>query len=70
VMPKLSGPEAYAHISAQRPGLPVIFATGYSAESAPLLGTLAGKGIPVLQKPYSPRVLARKIRELLDRPNK
>jgi len=70
VMPKLSGPEAYAHISAHRPGLPVIFATGYSAESAPLLDTLADKGVPILQKPYSPRVLARKIRELLDRPNR
>jgi PAS domain S-box-containing protein len=66
VMPKLSGPEAYTRMCAIRSELPVIFATGYSAESAPLLGKLAEKGVTILQKPYSPRVLARRIRELLD----
>lgn len=70
VMPKLNGPEAYARMCAARPTLPVIFATGYSAESAPLLSALAEKGVPILQKPYSPRILARKIRELLDRQNR
>jgi PAS domain S-box-containing protein len=67
VMPKLSGPEAYTRMCAIRPDLPVIFSTGYSAESAPLLGALAEKGVPILQKPYSPRILGRKIRDLLDR---
>ena len=67
VMPKLSGPEAYTRMCAIRPDLPVIFATGYSAESAPLLGAFAEKGVPILQKPYSPRILGRKIRDLLDR---
>jgi CheY-like chemotaxis protein len=49
-----------------RPDLPVIFATGYSPDIA-LLHKAQQEGLPVLQKPYSPRDLARKIRETLDR---
>jgi hypothetical protein len=32
------------------------------------LATLAAKGATLLQKPYAPKDLARKIRELLDAP--
>ena len=70
IMPRLSGPEAYSQMSALRPGLPVIFVTGYSAESAPLLRDLAARGVPIVQKPYNPTQLARRIREALDRPAK
>ncbi len=66
VLPKLSGPEIYARISAEKPDLPVVFATGYSPDIA-LLQEVQEKGLPVLQKPYSPRDLARKVREALDR---
>jgi CheY-like chemotaxis protein len=65
VMPKLSGPEAFQHIEAIRPGLPVVFATGYSSE-AEILNSLAAEHRHLVQKPYSPRALARKVRELLD----
>ncbi len=65
VMPKLSGPEAYERIRQLRPDLPVIFATGYSPEMAQLHKAQQER-LPVLQKPYSPRDLARKIRETLD----
>jgi two-component system cell cycle sensor histidine kinase/response regulator CckA len=65
VMPKVNGSEVYAQISLDRGDLPVIFATGYSADSA-LLGTLRERGLPMLQKPYSPHDLARKVREVLD----
>jgi hypothetical protein len=43
----------------------VIFATGYSADIASLQKAQQ-KGLPVLQKPYSPRNLARKVRDTLD----
>ena len=66
VLPKLSGPEVYTRISADKPDLSVIFATGYSPDIA-LLQKVQAKGFPVLQKPYSPRDLARKVRENLDR---
>jgi two-component system, cell cycle sensor histidine kinase and response regulator CckA len=66
ILPKMSGPDAYARMSGEKPGVPAIFATGYSAEMA-RLGQMEAKGVPVLQKPYTPRELARKVRETLDR---
>jgi CheY-like chemotaxis protein len=46
--------------------VPVIFATGYSADIAALQRAQQGRP-PMLQKPYSPRnLMARKIRETLD----
>jgi two-component system cell cycle sensor histidine kinase/response regulator CckA len=66
VLPKLSGPEIYARICEEKPDLPVVFATGYSPDIA-LLQKAQEKGLPLLQKPYSPRDLARKVRETLDR---
>jgi two-component system cell cycle sensor histidine kinase/response regulator CckA len=65
MLPKLSGPEVYARLSASKPNLPVIFATGYSTDLAILHQALA-RGLPVLHKPYMPRALARKVREVLD----
>jgi PAS domain S-box-containing protein len=65
VMPKLGGPEAFQRIEAIRPGLPVVFATGYSSE-ADILNSLTAENRHLIQKPYNPRALARKVRELLD----
>jgi CheY-like chemotaxis protein len=65
VLPKLNGPEAYARICAVKPQVPVIFATGYSPDMA-LLEKVQQQGLPVLQKPYAPQDLARKVRETLD----
>ena len=65
VMPKMTGTEAYEKISADRPGIPVIFTSGYSEQGAYLSSALHA-GATVLQKPYGARSLARKVRELLD----
>ena len=65
VLPKLSGSEVYARILKDKPDLPVIFATGYGPDIAQLR-QVQQEGLPVLQKPYSPRDLARKVRETLD----
>jgi len=65
MLPKIRGPEIYGRIAAERPDLPVIFATGYSADSS-LLRQVEERGLPVIQKPYSPRDLARKVYEVLD----
>lgn len=64
VLPKLSGPDAYAQMCGEKPDIPAIFATGADAAR---LGQMEAKGVPVLQKPYTPRDLARKVRETLDR---
>src|SRR5579859_521749 len=63
-MPKLSGPEAYLRINEIKGGVPAVFTTGYSAE-ADVLHPLAENGAVVLQKPYSPKVLGQKVREVL-----
>ena len=65
IMPRRSGPEVFAAIQALTPGTSVIFATGYSTEIA-TLADLVKHGVAVLRKPYSPSVLCRRVREVLD----
>jgi CheY-like chemotaxis protein len=65
VMPRMSGPDAFARMSAIRPGLKVLFASGYSAEM-PALGSLVAEGKVILQKPYGMQEMARKVRAILD----
>jgi FixJ family two-component response regulator len=64
-MPKLDGIDAYEQICKVKPGVPVIFTSGYS-DHGPTLASLAKKGATVLQKPYGSKILARRVRELLD----
>jgi DNA-binding response OmpR family regulator len=65
IMPRRSGPEVYAAMNAIHPGVSVVFATGYSNETA-TLADLVERGVSVLRKPYSPSVLCRRVREVLD----
>jgi CheY-like chemotaxis protein len=65
VMPKLLGWDAYAKMTAAKPSLPVIFITGYSDYTVGNV-PLAAIGAAILQKPYGPKVLARKVREMMD----
>ncbi|MFZ0980164.1 MAG: ATP-binding protein [Candidatus Acidiferrales bacterium] len=66
MLPKLNGSQIYDRIHSEKPNLPVVFATGYSPDMD-LLQKVQEKNLPILQKPYSPRDLARKVRETLDR---
>jgi len=66
MLPKLNGPEVYARIREEKCEIPIVFATGYSPDTT-LLQKVREKGLSVLQKPYTPRDLARKVRETLDR---
>lgn len=65
VLPKLSGTEVSARIREENPELPVILCTGYSPDISQL-DRARRCGLPILQKPYSPRELARRVREALD----
>jgi CheY-like chemotaxis protein len=47
------------------PQILVIFATRYSNETA-ILADLVELGVAILRKPYSPSVLCRRVREVLD----
>ena len=65
IMPRRSGPEVFAVIKALNPNVSVLFATGYSNETA-ALADLVAQGVAVLRKPYSPSLLCRRVREVLD----
>lgn len=64
-MPRKSGPEVFELIKILNPAVAVVFATGYSNETA-TLADLVERGVAVLRKPYSPNVLCRRVREVLD----
>jgi two-component system cell cycle sensor histidine kinase/response regulator CckA len=62
IMPKVKGTELAARLVAERPGLKVLYMSGYNEE--PLAG---GPGsAPCLQKPFSSQDLARAVRAVLD----
>jgi len=65
MMPKLGGPALYERIIALRPGLPVVFSTGYAAESEER-DILARSGVPIVHKPYTPNELFDALRKALD----
>jgi PAS domain S-box-containing protein len=68
VMPGMSGVELAGHLAAIHPGLPVIYASGYS-EEAILLGAVGEDRVPYLSKPFTAEALLALVREVLDRPS-
>ena len=66
VMPGESGKKLADHALELRPGLKVIFMTGYSRNAVVHQGRL-DPGVELLQKPVSQADLASRIREVLDR---
>jgi PAS domain S-box-containing protein len=64
VMPKMSGHALAARLGAMRPGLKVLYMSGYSGD---VIGHYAGleSHAAYLQKPFAPEALARKVRDLL-----
>jgi two-component system, cell cycle sensor histidine kinase and response regulator CckA len=66
VMPHLSGPDAYLRMAKLKPGIRVIFTTGYTSEAAPLISMLE-KGAVILQKPFRLTNLSHTLRSQLER---
>jgi two-component system cell cycle sensor histidine kinase/response regulator CckA len=64
VMPRLSGRELAAQMAAERPGLKVLYVSGYTDDTVFRHGVLEG-GMEFLQKPFNMTSLAKKIREVL-----
>ncbi len=65
IMPRLNGWEAYRHIRQMKPGIKVIFMSGYTAEVF-RKEKIAGEGINILLKPALHKELLVSIRKLLD----
>jgi two-component system NtrC family sensor kinase len=66
IMPKKNGREVYDEIKKMKPGIKVLFASGYTADIIHKKGIL-DEGLDFMMKPISPRDLVRKVREILDR---
>jgi PAS domain S-box-containing protein len=66
VMPRMGGLELAAQLSQLRPALRVLYSSGYTEHAIVNQGMLK-EGVDFIQKPYSPMMLAQKIRTMLDR---
>ena len=66
VMPKMSGRELAARMTALRPDIRVLYSSGYAADAIGDDGVI-GDGINFLAKPYEPSRLADAVRDVLDR---
>lgn len=66
VMPGGSGPELTRQLVQRRPGLKVVYMSGYTEDTIVHHGVLAA-GIAFLQKPFTGESLGWKIQEVLDR---
>ncbi len=65
VMPRLGGRELAERLLPQRPGTRLLYLSGYAHDPVLYQGVAAG-AVAFLQKPFMPRDLAYKVRELLD----
>ncbi|MFL5530922.1 MAG: PAS domain S-box protein [Gemmatimonadales bacterium] len=64
-MPGIGGRELARRLRESRPGLPVVFMSGYTDDIVLRRGLLES-GVPFLEKPLSPVKLAQKMRQVLD----
>ena len=65
VMPRMNGKELAARVRSLRPGISVLFSSGYSEDIIARQGVLDA-GLHFIGKPYRPGELAAKVRGILD----
>jgi CheY-like chemotaxis protein len=66
IMPKMSGRQLAELVVQKRPSIKVLYLSGYTNDAAVQHG-IWGPDTAFLQKPFTPIVLARKVREVLDK---
>jgi CheY-like chemotaxis protein len=64
ILPGIGGREAAKRMTALRPGIKVLFMSGYTDDAIAHHGVLA-PNVAFIQKPFGPMALARKIQEVL-----
>ncbi|MFH7320370.1 ATP-binding protein [Desulfurivibrio sp. D14AmB] len=69
VMPGGNGMELYRRLAARRPGLKVLFMSGYN-QAALEQKTMDFAGLPFIQKPFTAGEIARLVRHVLDQQNR
>jgi DNA-binding response OmpR family regulator len=65
MLPEMSGPELAKILGATRPGLPVVYMSGYT-DTTVIRGGQLDSGATFIPKPFGPELLLRKVREVLD----
>jgi PAS domain S-box-containing protein len=65
VMPEMPGPALVERLVGARPGLRVLYVSGYADDTVARYG-LSEERVSFLAKPFSPETLARRVREVLD----
>ena len=66
IMPGMSGRQLAGQLLPRRPGLKVLLISGYADDAVVRHGTLE-PDVAFLQKPFTPEMLAQKVRAVLDR---
>ena len=67
IMPGMTGPALAERLVGRRPGLRVLFTSGYAPDVVLRLG-ISEREVAFLPKPFTPETLSRKVREVLDLP--
>jgi len=65
VMPEMNGGQLVEKVIEARPGIRVLFMSGYTDDEVMRRGVIEGQ-TAFLQKPFTPDLLAQKVREVLD----
>src|SRR5262245_34920467 len=65
MMPDMDGPELVRQLSAIRPETRTLFMSGYMDDTLGQHGVLPSN-VNFIQKPFSPRVIAQRVRDILD----
>jgi PAS domain S-box-containing protein len=64
VMPQMSGPVVAEKVATLRPGIKILYMSGYTDDAVVHHGVLS-QDMPFIQKPFSPVALRKKIRDVL-----
>jgi signal transduction histidine kinase/ActR/RegA family two-component response regulator len=67
VMPEMGGREAWLHVSREHPEARVLFMSGYTDDAVVRHGVREAD-VSLLNKPFTPDELARRVRDVLDAP--